>query len=243
MKNISEIINENGPRIIETKIIKLDWGEDLKGVFEYGINEADRIVEIIKKDIQKSLQEFYIQNPRKHSAYKNGSVKVNIVFKEDSEEFEQLFKLYEAVGMSYDIRFFEGKIANYNIFGSTRGKTQVNDLNKIDWSKSKFFKYSPKLEKCDGNAYNNLPGKIITEYRDKLLSIIDKTQILVKFNDYNNTYNVIISPVFKSSDLKKLYKEITDSDELMDYADRLDNISKGIRDYYASKKSGDYTGD
>lgn len=244
MKNVSEIINENGPKVIDVKTVKLNWDNNFKDLFEYGKEETSKYTDIIKNKIQKNLQDFYMQNPRKLNALKYGKINTQAYLISDSEEFFKLMELYKAVGMDSCIMGECIKISEYSIFGNTRSKKQVDDLDKIDWKKSRILDYSPKpLSKCYNNGYNGLPGEIVEEYRDKLISIIDKTKVEVSYNDYNTSYSIKIYPIYKDSDLKKLFEEIINREDLINYAKKLGNISKSIEKYYNKKKSGEYTGD
>lgn len=244
MKQFTEIINENTQwEILDKKNVKINWSKDLKDIFVYGKKESSNLVKMIKEKIQNSLKEYYKEYPRKFNAQKYGTVTVKVCVDMNDKDVNKLYELYESIGMIGAIHNLNKTIAVYNIIGNTKNKSQVEDIDKINWEKSR--KREPSIGDINlpGNGYNNLPGEIITEYRNKLIDIIDSSDVIIRMYEPTNNCEMCIVPVFKNSDVKKLIKSIEENEELMLYKEKLDNTSKAISDYYSSKKPGEYTGD
>lgn len=246
MNNFTSQFNKSQDwKILDTKKVNLKWDKDLKDIFIYGKNESKALVDMIKERVQSSLKEYYKEFPRKLLAQSVGSVTVKICIRNKSKIFEEIEELYDLIGMSAAISSMNNiVIATYNIMGSTRSKSHVEDINKIDWGKSSKYEPSSKtMTELPGNGYNSLPGKTITIYRDKLIETIDKFEVTTQINEHTNKCMMCISPIFNDAKLKKLMKEIQNNDELKEYARKLNSTNKAISKYYSEKKSGDYTGD
>jgi len=115
------------------------------------------------------------------------------------------------------------------------------------------------VQSTEGNGYNKLPAETATIIRRKLYDcIIDSKYQIIEFesneikkdmkDNFNPTglmpnYKMIITPVYDKSKLKKFLEELRTNKEWQEYAAEMDRVSKGIRSYYADKRSGDYVGD
>lgn len=241
MKDFTTIITESLKPI--SKTISVKWTPDLKNVFAAANKEAQQYIDNIKDIVFKSIQDFYNNNPRMQKISRNGKVIVKTALDKNDPIIKDLYSLFEKIGMLGVIEWFNGKTGNScYIQGDSPYRSYRDDINKIKWSNVKYYEVkSIDNINIPGNGYNNIPSSIMNEYRDKLCEIIDKTEISVINN--NASVMVIVKPIFNKSKVKKLYNEIIENEELMRYMERLQATSKGISDYYSSKRPGEYTGD
>lgn len=105
------------------------------------------------------------------------------------------------------------------------------------------------IESPHTNGYNMLPADDMNVIRRKLYECTnDTTYEIAALPSYSNGLHIprfimYLKASFDKNKLKNLLKELKNDRRLQDFADRLESVDRGIRNYYASKKSGDYTGD
>ena len=111
----------------------------------------------------------------------------------------------------------------------------------------------------EGNGYNKLSAETAAIIRRKLYDcIVDSNYQIIEFEPPKEMkddmggkypdalmpqYKMMITPVYNKSKLKSLLGELKSNREWQEFAAEMDRVSKGIRSYYADKRSGDYVGD
>lgn len=140
-------------------------------------------------------------------------------------------------------------IGSANITFSTATYKQFKEGN-FKYDKSYKGDCVVKFQKTTyGNGYNELPADDMNIIRTKLYDCMEDTtcEIIASPTRSNGPdipkFTVYLKAVFNKNKLKSLLNELKSDRRLQNYAERLENIDRGIRAYYASKKSGDYTGD
>lgn len=110
--------------------------------------------------------------------------------------------------------------------------------------------YGPSFKKTDyGNGYNDLPAEDMTVLRQKLYDCMNGTKLEVKkYPGSKRNYDipgfvVALTAQYDKKKLKDLLTYLKSDKRLQNFADSLDNTSKGIQAYYASKRPGEYVGD
>lgn len=232
-------INEDKSPIYQSDI-NVSWDNNFKDIINELKDIAPTYVEMMKNRIQKSIEDFYDKNPRKLNAQGKGEVKVLTCIDKNDPSMIDLNKIYSYIGMDSGIRSLDGiSLASYQIKATGRGKK--NPI-KIDIDSRELNEYKLN-DNIPGNGYNELSGSIIKEYRDKLISIIKKTKILVSLNEYSNTININIIPIIKKQDAKRLIEEIIHNGDLIEYGIKLHGVNDKLTKYYLAKSSGEYIGD
>ena len=109
------------------------------------------------------------------------------------------------------------------------------------------FTFTPSQS---GNGYNNLPATDMTVIRKKFWECMDGVTCNINYfpNEHSErptiyNFNVILVAKYDKGKLRSLLKELQEDRRLQNFAEVNDSIGRGIARYYASKKSGDYTGD
>jgi hypothetical protein len=121
------------------------------------------------------------------------------------------------------------------------------------------YKYDKSFTDCSltfsktnyGNGYNDLPAADINAICQKVYDcMIDTECEIVSTPGYHASgapdiprFRVILTAVYDKKKLKNLLAELKGDRRLQNFADRMDAANKGIAAYYASKRSGEYTGD
>ena len=261
MKTIYQTIMESRPEPIEIDrfTVKMDWSKKWKGVIDWTKDHIHDWDDELQKLLNEAVADFYAKNPRKRNSGRyivETNVKFSLFPKDSALDIYNKIKAeYRRIGM------YSLWLNNPESLGSSMIEGQSSDrVAATDPSKIKTKTYS-NVSRYDGdseygNGYNNLPAATIEEYREKLLSCIKSTEVIVEkqMGDHSlrswqgETYAQIIVrivPVYDKSKLDKLYDLVSSDPELQDYARRLDIVDKGISAYYAEKaaKGDHYTGD
>lgn len=247
--NESFLTSRRLPVILE-KTVNVDWTKGTDAVRNDVLkNIQSEIEDMMKKDIDGKVRQFYIDNPRKfkYSYMIKSEYSIYMAPFNESKKYQQLVSLYDSIGM---VNAFSNRedVNICRIAASTTNKKEVDNIkfvtSRIETPISDESKY--------GNGYNRLPASIINEYRKELFSVFAK-KVDVKVTKYervhkqpyeaNTDYIIIIRPIIDESKIKKLEEKILNNSELMEYRNLLNNTRDAISRYYDSKKSGDYTGD
>lgn len=258
MKTIYQMIMESRPDPIEIDrfTVKMDWSKKWKGVIDWTKEHIHDWDDELQKLLNEAVAEFYAKNPRKRNCgpyVVETDVRFSL-FPRDSalDIYNKIKAEYDRIGM-YSLWLNNPKsLGTSTIVGQSSDRTAATDPSKI---KTKTYsdvrRYDGDSEY--GNGYHNLPGTTIAEYREKLLSCIKNTEVIVEKQMGGYSWRgeayvqfiVHIVPVYDKSKLNKLYDLVSTDPELQDYARRLDSISRGIDAYYAEKaaKGDHYTGD
>ena len=258
MKTIYQMIMESRPDPIEMDrfTVKMDWSKKWKGVIDWTKEHINDWDDELQKMLNEAVADFYAKNPRKRNSGRY-IVETNVKF--------SLFPRDSALDIYNKIKAEYGRIGMYSLWlnnpeslgasmieGQSSDRVAATDPSKI---KTKTYSDVRRYEGDSeyGNGYNSLPGETIEEYREKLLSCIKSTEVIVEKQMGGHCWRgetyaqiiVHIVPVYDKSKLDKLYDLVSTNPELQDYASRMDSISKGISAYYAEKAArGDhYTGD
>lgn len=261
MKTIYQTIMESRPEPIEIDrfTVKMDWSKKWKGVIDWTKDHIHDWDEELQKLLNEAVADFYAKNPRKRNCgpyIVETDVRFSL-FPRDSalDIYNKIKAEYDRIGM-YSLWLNNPKsLGTSTIVGQSSDRTAATDPSKI---KTKTYSDVRRYEGDSeyGNGYHNLPGTTIAEYREKLLSCIKNTEVIVEKQMGGHSlrswqgetyaqFIIHIVPVYDKSKLNKLYDLVSTDPELQDYASRLDSISKGISAYYAEKaaKGDHYTGD
>ena len=253
MKTFNESIFASKPLpVVMEKTVNVDWSKGTESVKSEVLKAIQSDVEdAMKNEIEQKIKQFYIDNPRKFKYSYSIQSEYSIYMKpfKESKKYQELESLYNSIGMSgaFDSR---ERVYFCTISADTANKKDVDNIKFVDKRREDAISDDVRY----GNGYNNLPAKIITEYRGELLKLFSKkAEVRVtKFDrekkykspyGANIDYYVVIRPVIDESKIKKLEEMILNNEELMSYRDSLRAMSRGISNYYDSKRSGDYTGD
>ena len=258
MKTIYQTIMESRPDPVEIDrfTVKMDWSKKWKGVIDWTKEHIHDWDDELQKLINEAVVDFYAKNPRKRNSGRyvvETDVRFSL-FPRDSalDIYNKIKAEYDRIGM-YSIWLNNPKsLGTSMIEGQSSDRAAATDPSKI---KTKTYsdvrRYDGDSEY--GNGYHNLPGETIAEYREKLLSCIKNTEVIVEKQmggycwrgESYAQFIINIVPVYDKSKLNKLYDLVSTDPELQDYARRMDSISRGISAYYAEKaaKGDHYTGD
>lgn len=258
MKTIYQMIMESGsnPVEIDRFTVKMDWSKKWKGVIDWTKEHIHDWDDELQKLLNEAVADFYAKNPRKRNCgpyVVETDVRFSL-FPRDSalDIYNKIKAEYDRIGM-YSLWLNNPKsLGTSTIVGQSSDRTAATDPSKIKTKTySNVSRYDGDSEY--GNGYHNLPGTTIAEYREKLLSCIKNTEVIVEKQMGGYSWRgeacvqfiVHIVPVYDKSKLNKLYDLVSTDPELQDYARRLDSIGRGIDAYYAEKAAkGDYyTGD
>lgn len=251
MKTFNESIfaSKSLPVVME-KTVNVDWSKGTESVKSEVLKAIQSDVEdAMKNEIEQKIKQFYIDNPRKFKYSYSIKSEYSIYMKpfEESKKYQELESLYKSIGMN-DAFGSRERVYICHISADTANKKEIDNIKFVDKRREDAISDDVRY----GNGYNSLPAKIITEYRGELLKLFSKkAEVRVtKFEkkhkssyEANVDYYVVIRPVIDESKIKKLEEMILGNEELMRYRDSLRAMSRGISNYYDSKRSGDYTGD
>ena len=106
------------------------------------------------------------------------------------------------------------------------------------------------FKKCSyGNGYNDLPAEDMNVLRQKLYDCMTTTTCeVLAFPPSRNVieipeYRVVLTAQYDKRKLKELLNFLKNDKRYQNFADRMDDMSRGIEAYYASKRPGEYVGD
>lgn len=253
MKNIAEYINENlTTSEIGRKTIKGSWEDYGKRIANAWKSIPSELKSVLEDSVYGDIKSFYDNTPKKRNAASMVMVDVKMVLDTDPL-YKKLKSLYDKVGMGSWMISYPKNICSGEITGVSTSRESGSDRTKVSMKEHFYNSWrSPGDEYTNG--YNNLPGEIITHYRDEFMKCIEGSEVVVSrdkvrsFKASTNVprYTVTYNAVYDKAKVNKLIDEISkkiESDELGGYVRSLDATSRGITQYYASKRSGDYTGD
>jgi hypothetical protein len=252
------MIMESGsnPVEIDRFTAKMDWSKKWKGVIDWTKEHIHDWDDELQKMLNEAVADFYAKNPRKRNSERyvvETDVRFSLLPRDSALDIHNKIKEeYRRIGMYTIWLHSPESLGKSMIEGQSSDRAAATDPSKIKTKTySNIHRYNGDSEY--GNGYHNLPGTTIAEYREKLLSCIKNTEVIVEkqmggYSWSGTTYAQIIVhivPVYDKSKLNKLYDLVSTDPELQDYARRLDSISRGIDAYYAEKAArGDhYTGD
>lgn len=222
MKNFSFYLNNGKFEEIETKEVSVSWEYNLKYIFELGKEELLKLIDNLKENISNEIKNIYNSNPHKSNVKLIGNITVGTNIGEPSNDLEKLIQLYDEIGMHGAIDWFNNDFIINTITGVAKSKR-----SNIIYTENSRQQY-PKTGKIPGNGYNDLPGDLISLYKDKLLKLIYKTKITIIHNKERRLYQVIINPLFKDNDIKKLYHDMNSDVQLTRYKNLLNSTNKEL---------------
>ena len=261
MQTITEMMNKQEVKVIEKPSMKwTDRADSAANEIQKMVN-SDEVHEYVIKAYTNDIALFY-ENPanarKKYRRTLEVEGYVTLQCPESSADLDKLLKAYRSAGCTTGLSWDTGLgmtvvRISYNIeIQSRKASETFNVSDYISKNKPKVYVSWRKIDKDEyGNGYNDLDGRTITEYRDKLLKAYK-----------GMTVKIWIGPAYMSSAylavkvqgmvshidvayVKKLTKEFTEDPVIKKASERLDIVSRGIADYYAEKRArGDhYTGD
>ena len=260
MKNITEFINEamGSPMQVQEigrKSINGSWEDYGKKIANSWKSIPKELKSVLEDTIYEEIKTFYENTPRKRNVASMVEVTVKMDIATDPI-YNKLKKLYERIGMSYWMVGFPKQICSGEVTGTSATREGGSDKSKVD-IKEHFYNSWRQPEKSSNNGYNHLPGEIIDEYRKKFFACIEGSEVVVQKDKVRNfkasanvpRYQVIYNAVYDKAKVNALINEIQtrlnseEKGELGAYAKSLAITNGAIDKYYASKKSGDFTGD
>lgn len=260
MKNITEFINEamGTPMQVQEigkKTINGSWSDYGHKIANSWKSIPADLKSILEEVIYNDIKSFYDNTPKKRNV--SSMVMVNVKMNIDTDPiYKKLHNLYERIGMSYWMISYPKEICSGEITGTSTSREGGNDRGKVVM-KEHFYNSWRKPEKNSNNGYNHLPGEIIDEYRDKFMECITGAEVIVSkdkvrsFKAGTNVprYEVVYNAIYDKAKANALINEIhskmetEDNGTLGGYAKSLAVTYGAIDKYYASKRSGDFTGD
>lgn len=225
-------------------------------------NELDSFIDDKAKElILKRVSDWYKDNPNRRNIKITTNVNCYLFLNNGNDKLlDEVIKELQRIGVN-------GKGDEFDIFDDKRawvGGSQVASAS-IKFTTATYKQFKEGIYKYDksfnndcvvkfetipyGNGYNELPADDINILRKKLYDCTDDTtcEIVTRPVRPNGpdipAFIIYLKAVFNKNKLKSLLNELKSDRRLQNYAERLENIDRGIRAYYASKKSGDYTGD
>lgn len=247
--NESFLTSRRLPVILE-KTVNVDWTKGTDAVRNDVLkNIQSEIEDMMRKEIDGKVRQFYIDNPRKFKYSYSIKSEYSIYMDpfNESKKYQQLVSLYDSIGMG-DAFSSREDVNTCRVATSTTNKKEVDNIKFVTSRTDKPISDESKY----GNGYNHLPASIVTEYRKELFGVFAKKvdvrvtkyeRVHRSLYDANVDYIIVIRPVIDESKIKKLEEKILNNSELMEYRDSLTNTRDAISRYYDSKRSGDYTGD
>lgn len=251
MKTLYEFILESRGEILEEKVLNKGLKIDYADGFGKLLNEANKFdyETKLKDDLTEMAKKWYEENPRKR-AY-SGKVTLDVIATKDrtkiaSKTYAEVLDICKDAGMSWPWKDTEHSLIDAQATMSCDHKTKIGNAKFHPYISTSF---GAKLKEEYGNGYNNLPGELSTEWRERVFECVDSCDLVEtgwKSDDHREmriTWTYV--PKFNESKLKKVLKELQNDQELAKYADRLETTGRGIRAYYDEKSAnGDhYTGD
>ena len=245
------ILEARGSFISQDNVLEKGIRIDYSDGFGKLLAEADKFdyESKLKENAAEMAKKWYEKNPRKRTY--NGKVTLHVCATKDrnkigSKTYAEVLDICKDAGMSWPWSDTKHGLIY------ARAEMACDHKTKIDSAKIRSYihpEYGAKLEEEYGNGYNNLPGEISTEWRERVFSCVDSCDLVEDvwmdndFQEMDITWTYI--PKFNESKLKKVLKELQSDPELAKYADRLDSTRQGIQAYYDEKRAnGDYyTGD
>lgn len=258
MKTIYQILTEakQEPIEIDRFNAKMDWSKKWKGVIDWTNKHMGDWSEDMANILNEYVAQFYKDNPRKRNC---GPCEVSTeiylcLTPQDSslDVYNKLKAEYQRIGMATNHMTFDNQeIAHVILNGQSSERAAATDPSKI---KTKTYPAKARYDDREyGNAYNRLPSETVVEYREKLADCIKNTEVIVKkqlgsigiFGHGIGKIIVTIVPVYDKAKLNKLYDEISNNQELQNYAEHLESTSRAISAYYDEKRTNRdyYTGD
>lgn len=253
MKNIAEYINENLTATeVGKKTINGSWEDHGKKIANAWKTIPSDLKSVLEDSIYDDIKSFYDNTPKKRNVSSMCMVIVKLNLESDPI-YKKLKSLYGKIGMDYWMTRFPLEICSGEITGVSTSREGSSDRTKISM-KEHFYNSWRKPNDELANGYNNLPGEIITHYRNELMKCINGSEVVVSKDKVRNfkasanvpRYTVIYNAIYDKSKVNKLIEEINkeiESGKLNRYVKSLGATSRALDDYYSSKRSGEYTGD
>lgn len=260
MKNITEFINEalnNSIQVQEIgrKSVSGSWSDHGKKIASAWKSIPNDLKSIIEDNVYEEIKNFYDNTPKKRNIASMVMINVKMDIATDPI-YNKLKKLYERIGMAHWMLNFPKEICSGEFIGTSTSREGGSDKSKVN-IKEHFYNTWKQPDHLPGNGYNNLPGEIIEEYRDKFMDCITGSVIVVRKDQVRSwkakanvpRYEVVYNAVYDKTKANALIDEIQeklqseDNGSLGRYAKHLAVTNGAISKYYSSKRSGDYTGD
>lgn len=251
MKTLYEFILESRGEILEEKVLNKGIKIDYTDGFGKLLDEANKFdyETKLKDDLTEMAKRWYEENPRKR-AY-NGEVTLDVIATKDrnkiaSKTYAEVLDICKDAGMSWPWEDIEHRLIYASVKMSCDHKTKIDSAKLRPYISTTF---GAKLGEEYGNGYNHLPGKLSTEWREKVFGCVDSCDLIEtgwKSDDHREmriTWTYV--PKFNESKLKKVLKELQSDPDIAKYTDHLESVGRGIQAYYDEKSAnGDYyTGD
>lgn len=222
---------------------------------------ANDFVEGQAKDIiVDAVGEWYKNNEKRRNVI--APSEINVVFSVADNNNKLLMDVINEIrriGVIGEYGEFEPDLENYDHMMNC-GKIEIKfSTPTYKQFKEGNYKYDTVIKngcylKIDditaGNGYNDLPATDMNAIRRMLYDCMSSTKcefISIPGSKFFATpvpsFYMVLTPVYDKSKLKKLLDSLKNDRRLQDFANKLDKMSKGIRDYYASKRPGEYVGD
>lgn len=252
MRNLTDYISDKNKNTeIITVESKVQWTHKFKQIFNEWKKCPDDFTEKMKQDIYSCIENFYKDYPTKRKAAFTCGYEVIINLRDPQGWSLKLYNIYKKCGLADWIRMAAIETANcgYNVcHGRIEGisNSKTVPYEKIQWRDDHF--QDTHSEKEYGNGYvSSIKSEDVIEYREKFLKCIKNANVkILKFTRNASdkiTYQIIYTPVFDDSAVKRLITDIENDEKLSDIANSVNSVGRAISDYYAKKRSGGYTGD
>ena len=221
----------------------------------------------VKDAVVKAIDNWYQQNSTRRNISARTYISTFLFINDKKDKLlNEVINEIERIGVSGgDVNEFDfiDDYPSWSLAGRKCGVAEI-DFFASTLKQFKEGNYKYNISKLDvgagfisnshGNGYNGLPVDDMNVIRRKLYDCMIDTKCTVL--QYSNPrgdskyassvmpeFRVVLSAVYNKSKLKSLLNELKSDRRLQVFADKMDVVSKGIRDYYASKRPGEYVGD
>ena len=220
---------------------------------------VDVIDDQVKSLVVDAVGQWYDDNQRRRNIEVITSVNVMVDYSEQSSLWNDVASELKRIGVVGMIKELAGSPKNWYDWDNVGSKRLTLTTSTYKQFKEGKYKFDLKslseqniqpTDRIYGNAYNNLPVedcKILIERFYDCMKDLNCEIVLEKDTNSSGlpsyTVRVKLGVVYDNTKLKKLLNDITNDARLQQFARSMDAMSRGIANYYASKKPGDYTGD
>lgn len=226
---------------------------------------VDKYKEQFKEEVVKGVGEWMKEHPTKRNVSAGSDFTVGVSLFEESPLFDELYREMSNIGLIYS------EFVNPKVYYGRRSEVELGEpyyTLRYDVSaptykqfKEDNYKVVEKVTKDVspiftpsryGNGYNNLPADDMTILRQKMYDCVKGFEVVVYKVEYKYesdhtpllpNYHIVVTALFDRKKMKDLLTELRADKRLQHFADVMDEVGKGIADYYASKGPGDYVGD
>lgn len=252
MRNLTDyILDKNKDTEFITVESKVQWAHKFKQIFNEWKKCPDDLMERMKQDIYSCIENFYNDYPTKRKVAFTCDYEVIINLRDPQRWSLKLYNIYKKCGLAGWIDEAAIETAN-NGYDVCRGRiegisnSKTAPYEKIQW-KGNHHQGTHSEKEYDNGYVSNIKSEDVIEYREKFLKCIKSADVKILKTTRNAsdkiTYEIIYTPVFDDSAVKRLITDIENDEKLSDIANSVNSVGRAISDYYAKKRSGGYTGD